>query len=782
MLQVKDIKKSYTTGEFTQVALNGVNINFRENEFVAILGQSGSGKTTLLNIIGGLDQYDSGDLIINGKSTKNFKQGEWDAYRNNSVGFIFQSYNLITHLSILDNVEMGMTLSGVSASEKKKRALEVLEKVGLKEHTHKKPNQLSGGQMQRVAIARALANDPDIILADEPTGALDTETSTQIMDLVKEIADDKLVIMVTHNPELAEEYADRIINFRDGHVVNDSNPYEEYEEDHNYQLKKTSMSYWTALKLSGKNIATKKWRTGLTAFAASIGIIGIALILSLSNGFQKQIDLFQNDALSEYPIIVSKQAMNMDEEALKEMRSNSPTSSKEYADTDEVVLYNPEESNIRHTNNITQDYIDYLNKIDKDLASGIGYTRVVGMNLLRDVDGKVQLVNFNADSSSSSGAMAGGLSSMSNAGLSSYPVSTSGSINEYLKKNYDVLSGSYPESTDELVLVIDNKNRVDQSILKNLGFDIADKDGIDFDEIVGTELKIIGNDDYYSETEFGNFVPNNDYDEMIGKAAKTLKISGIIRQKEDTQVATLSSGIAYSDKLVEEIIDLEQGSDIVKAQKDSDVNVMTMEKLDDTTKQSVLSYIGGDSMPQMIFIYPTSFESKEKIVTYLDEYNDGKETADKIVYTDLAQTMTDMTGGIMDGITIVLVAFASISLVVSLIMVGIITYISVLERTKEIGVLRALGARKKDITRVFNAETLIIGMCSGLLGIGIAYLLTLPTNIILKDMTGLSNVAQLNPIHALALITISVVLTLLGGALPAKWAAKKDPVEALRTE
>ncbi|MBL1229871.1 ATP-binding cassette domain-containing protein [Enterococcus sp. BWB1-3] len=782
MLQVKDIKKSYTTGEFTQVALNGVNINFRENEFVAILGQSGSGKTTLLNIIGGLDQYDSGDLIINGKSTKNFKQGEWDAYRNNSVGFIFQSYNLITHLSILDNVEMGMTLSGVSASEKKKRALEVLEKVGLKEHTHKKPNQLSGGQMQRVAIARALANDPDIILADEPTGALDTETSTQIMDLVKEIADDKLVIMVTHNPELAEEYADRIINFRDGHVVNDSNPYEEYEEDHNYQLKKTSMSYWTALKLSGKNIATKKWRTGLTAFAASIGIIGIALILSLSNGFQKQIDLFQNDALSEYPIIVSKQAMNMDEEALKEMRSNSPTRSKEYADTDEVVLYNPEESNIRHTNNITQDYIDYLNKIDKDLASGIGYTRVVGMNLLRDVDGKVQLVNFNADSSSSSGAMAGGLSSMSNAGLSSYPVSTSGSINEYLKKNYDVLSGSYPESTDELVLVIDNKNRVDQSILKNLGFDIADKDGIDFDEIVGTELKIIGNDDYYSETEFGNFVPNNDYDEMIGKAARTLKISGIIRQKEDTQVATLSSGIAYSDKLVEEIIDLEQGSDIVKAQKDSDVNVMTMEKLDDTTKQSVLSYIGGDSMPQMIFIYPTSFESKEKIVTYLDEYNDGKETADKIVYTDLAQTMTDMTGGIMDGITIVLVAFASISLVVSLIMVGIITYISVLERTKEIGVLRALGARKKDITRVFNAETLIIGMCSGLLGIGIAYLLTLPTNIILKDMTGLSNVAQLNPIHALALITISVVLTLLGGALPAKWAAKKDPVEALRTE
>lgn len=784
MLQVKDIKKSYTTGEFTQIALNGVSINFRENEFVAILGQSGSGKTTLLNIIGGLDQYDSGDLVINGKSTKNFKQGEWDAYRNNSVGFIFQSYNLITHLSILDNVEMGMTLSGVSASEKKRRALEVLEKVGLKEHTHKKPNQLSGGQMQRVAIARALANDPDIILADEPTGALDTETSTQIMDLIKEIADDKLVIMVTHNPELAEEYADRTINFRDGHVVDDSNPYEEYEEDHNYQLKKTSMSFWTALKLSGKNIATKKWRTGLTAFAASIGIIGIALILSLSNGFQKQIDSFQNDALSEYPITISKQGMNMDEESLQEMQSQngSGSSKDEYAKTDKVILYNPEESSIMHTNKITEDYIDYLNKMDKDLASSIGYTRVVGMNLLREVDGKAEQVNFSSDASTSGGGGMAALSGMSGAGLSSYPVTTNGSINEYLKKNYDVMAGSYPENTDDIVLVLDSKNRVDESILKNMGFDITDKDSIDFDDIVGTELKLVDNDNYYEKTDFGNFVPKNNYDDMYKTAAKTLKISGIIRQKEDTQVAVLSSGIAYSDKLVEEIIDLEKDSEIVKAQKDSDTNVMTMEKMDDTTKQSTLAYMGGDSMPQMVFIYPTNFEAKDEIVKYLDKYNDGKDNEDKIVYTDLAQTMTDMTGGIMDGITIVLIAFASISLVVSLIMVGIITYISVLERTKEIGVLRALGARKKDITRVFNAETLIIGLCSGLLGIGIAYLLTIPTNIVLEGMTGLTNVAQLNPLHALLLITISVVLTLLGGALPAKWAAKKDPVEALRTE
>jgi putative ABC transport system permease protein len=344
------------------------------------------------------------------------------------------------------------------------------------------------------------------------------------------------------------------------------------------------------------------------------------------------------------------------------------------------------------------------------------------------------------------------------------------------------MAGSYPESADDIVLVLDSKNRVDESILKNMGFDITDKDSIDFDTIVGTELKLVDNDNYYEKTDFGSFVPKSNYDEMYQNAAKTLKISGIIRQKEDTQVAVLSSGVAYSDKLVEEIIDLEKDSEIVKAQKDSDTNVMTMEKLDDTTKQSTLAYMGGDSMPQMVFIYPTNFEAKDEIVKYLDKYNDGKENEDKIVYTDLAQTMTDMTGGIMDGITIVLIAFASISLVVSLIMVGIITYISVLERTKEIGVLRALGARKKDITRVFNAETLIIGLCSGLLGIGIAYLLTIPTNAVLEGMTGLTNVAQLNPLHALLLITISVVLTLLGGALPAKWAAKKDPVEALRTE
>lgn len=781
MLQVKNVKKSYTTGEFTQVALNGVTINFRENEFVAILGQSGSGKTTLLNIIGGLDQYDSGDLIINGKSTKNFKDADWDAYRNNSVGFVFQSYNLITHLSILDNVEMGMTLSGVPSDEKKKRASEVLERVGLKEHLHKKPNQLSGGQMQRVAIARALANDPDIILADEPTGALDTTTSEQIMDLIKEIADDKLVIMVTHNPELAEQYADRIVNFRDGHVINDSNPYSEVEDSSHYDLKKTSMSFFTALKLSGKNIATKKWRTGLTAFAASIGIIGIALILSLSNGFQKQIDSFQSDALAEYPITISQQAVNMDEESLSELRSEGPMSKKEFVKSDEVFLYNPEESSITHKNDINQDYLDYLNKLDPDWVRSIGFTRIVGMNLVRKVDNEVKHVSV-SNGMSGQGSSNGGMTSMNGVGLSSYPAPFREDTESYLEKNYDVLAGSYPKSDTEMVLVVDSKNRIDEATMKNLGFDIEQADTIKFDDIVGTELKLIDNNQYYEKTNLGNFVPKADYTEMYDASDMSLKISAVVRQKEDVQVAMLGSGIAYSDNLVEQIIDREKDSEIVKAQKDSDVNVMTMEQLDIDAKQTLLTYLGGDSAPMMVYIYPKDFETKDKIVDYLDAYNDGKENKEKIVYTDLASTVTEMTGGIMDGITLVLIAFASISLVVSLIMVGIITYISVLERTKEIGVLRALGARKKDITRVFNAETLIIGACSGLLGIAIAYALTFPVNQIIENMTGLTNVSQLNPIHALLLVAISIILTLIGGSIPAKMAAKKDPVEALRSE
>ncbi|BCJ94054.1 sulfate ABC transporter ATP-binding protein [Anaerocolumna cellulosilytica] len=785
MLQLKDIKKSYTTGDFTQIALNGVNLNFRKHEFVAILGPSGSGKTTCLNVVGGLDKYDSGDLIINSKSTKNFKDGEWDAYRNNSVGFIFQSYNLIPHLSIVDNVEMGMTLSGVSMEEKHRKALEALDKVGLKEHVHKKPNQLSGGQMQRVAIARALANNPDIILADEPTGALDSVTSGQIMDLIKKIADDKLVIMVTHNPELAEKYADRIVKFKDGNVVDDSYPYRTVEEESEYQLKRTSMSFFTALKLSGKNISTKKGRTALTAFAASIGIIGIALILSLSTGFQIQIDKFQKDALAEFPIIISPTSQNMDMETLEKMRGEmKEAKEQEYTNAREVYLYDPEESTVTHTNNITKEYLDYIEKIDSSICTSIGYTRVVGMNLLSKIEDEIIPVSIApATRDGSNGGGMQGLTSMSGTLLSSYPEVLDESQESYLEKNYDLLSGNYPKEDTDLVLVVNSSNQVDYTVFENLGIKTHVLEKMKFEDIVGMELKLVTNNDYYQETELGNFMPQTDYEEMYKSDDNlTLKIAGIIRLKEDVTIGILGTGIAYSDNLVQRIIEIEEESDIVLAQKEADYNVMTMEKLEESMKKNLLSYLGGDTIPYMIFLYPYDFETKDEVLAYLDAYNNGKSDEDTIVYQDLASTMTSMTGSIMNGITIVLIAFASISLVVSLIMVGIITYISVLERTKEIGVLRALGARKKDITRVFNAETFLIGAFSGLLGIGIAYLLTIPTNIILNNMTGLSGVAKLNPMHALVLVAISVVLTLIGGMIPAKMAAKKDPVEALRSE
>lgn len=766
MLQLKNIKKSYTTGEFTQVALNNVSVNFRKNEFVAILGQSGSGKTTCLNIIGGLDHYDSGDLIINGKSTSKFKDSDWDAYRNNSIGYIFQSYNLINHLSIIDNVEMGMTLSGVSSSEKRKKALGALEKVGLKDHINKKPNQLSGGQMQRVAIARALANDPDIILADEPTGALDSSTSVQIMELIKEIADDKLVIMVTHNPELAERYVDRIVKFKDGQVITDSNPYDNVKEENGYKLKKTSMSFITALKLSGKNIASKKWRTGLTAFASSIGIIAIALILSLSSGFQAQIEKTQGNALSEFPITISQEPTTTNNVSQKQQQ--------DYVNTNEVKLYDPLEGSSVHTNIFTDEYLQYIKNIDPKLLSSIGYTRTTGMNLLREVNGKYFPISSSYKNNSNPNS---GLA------MSSYPETLDNSSVSYLEKTYELLSGKYPEGETDLVLAVDSQNRIDFRALEKLGFDSDKGKSIAFNDIVGTEFKLIDNDDYYVKTDKGTFVPGTDFTKMYSsKNSITLRITGIIRLKKGVSFGVIGNGIAYSDKLVQHIIDLNTNSEVVKVQRQADNNVITNEKLDKSAKTTFISYLGGEATPYMISLYPKNFDSKETIKKYLDDYNKGKTEETKVVYSDLASAITQMSSGIMNGITVVLIAFASISLVVTFIMICIITYISVLERTKEIGILRALGARKKDITRVFNAETFIIGALSGILAIGITYLLTIPVNKIIEKMAQLSNVAKLNPVHAVLLIIISVTLTMIGGSIPAKMAAKKDPVEALRTE
>ncbi|MFU7515085.1 ATP-binding cassette domain-containing protein [Clostridium sp. HCS.1] len=784
MLSLKNIKKSYVTGEFKQVALNGVTLNFRQNEFVAILGPSGSGKTTCLNIIGGLDKYDSGDLVINGESTREFKDSDWDAYRNNSIGFIFQSYNLINHLSILDNVEMGMTLSGVSAAEKHKKALEVLDRVGLKDHVHKRPNQLSGGQMQRVAIARALANDPDIILADEPTGALDTKTSIQIMDLIKDIAKDKLVIMVTHNPELARDYADRIVEFRDGNVISDTNPLEEEKSNSSYSLKKTSMSFFTALKLSGMNIRTKKWRTFLTAFASSIGIIGIALILSLSNGFDRQIDIFESDTLSGFPIMISQKTAEVDintmmehsKEMRKEMLGEEEVDSSKYPDTDVIYPYNSKENTFIHTNKLTEEYVKYIEDIDDTLLSGISFTRLVNMNLLKS-DGSVA-TPINA----------------SDLNLSSYPIKLDNNSEGYLETSYDLLAGSYPQTMNDLILVVDEYNKLDTAVLDALGID-SNKEEISFNDILGYEIKAILNDDYYKK--LGNYYtlagnPNDMSEIYNNERAIPLKITGILRLKKDVTIPVLSSGLSYSDELSKYFIEDAKNSEVVKAQEEVDYNVFTGESFkrdsnradssNTNTKENILASIGATSTPYMITLYPKDFATKEAITDYLDDWNEDKDKEDVIIYNDMASTFVSLSGGIMDAITMVLVAFAAISLVVSLIMVGIITYISVLERTKEIGVLRALGARKKDITRVFNAETFIIGSCSGILGIVIAYLLTFPTNKILYNITDLKDVAVLNPVHAIVLVIISVCLTMIGGSIPAKMASKKDPVEALRTE
>lgn len=535
MLELKNIKKTYHVGDIETKALDGISVAFREKEFVAILGTSGSGKTTCLNIIGGLDRYDSGEMSIKGKKTSDFKDKDWDAYRNNSVGFVFQSYNLIMHLSIVANVELGMTLSGVSAEEKHRRALEVLEQVGLKDHLHKKPNQLSGGQMQRVAIARALANNPEILLCDEPTGALDTTTSIQIMELIKEVAKDRLVVMVTHNPDLAEKYADRIIRFQDGKIISDSHPHQERPKPDGFSLKKTSMSFWTALKLSFNNIRTKKGRTFLTSFASSIGIIGIAVILSLSTGFQTQIDEFQSNAMAEFPIVISKSAMEVDMESMKTMQENMKDQimgTTEYADSDEVYLYDPSENTLMHTNLFTDEFITYLNQVDPEVCSGIGHTYIVSMNMLRNIDGEITPVSLQTPGSSQSGMMGNMSNGMSSMGLSSYPKQLGAGENDYLSKNYDLLAGDYPKSATDLVLVIDSKNRIDYNILKNLGFDTEKKESIDFSAIVGTELKIIANNDYYVKTPMGSFLPNTDYQAMYQAENNiTVKISGIVRQK-----------------------------------------------------------------------------------------------------------------------------------------------------------------------------------------------------------------------------------------------------------
>lgn len=763
MLELKKISKSYKTGSFVQQALKEVSIQFRNNEFVAILGASGSGKTTLLNIIGGLDQYDSGDLIINNKSTKKFKAIDWDRYRNHCVGFIFQNYNLIPHISILDNVEMGMTLSGVNSKTRKKKAKEALKKVGLLEHIHKKPNQLSGGQMQRVAIARALVNNPDIILADEPTGALDTKTSIQIMDLIKDIAKDKLVIMVTHNPDLAKDYATRIIEFKDGTKISDSNPVTEKEKDTSIlKIKKTAMNFRTALKLSFNNIKTKKGRTLLTAFASSIGIIGIALILSLSNGFKIEVDNFEKNTLSQAPVIISTQAMTMSEETVSQIKKED---SPKYPKEEKVYALEDVMETFLHTNILSDEYIEYVKKLDTSLLSGVSYQQATNFNIITKTKDGYKLV---ADSSN----------------WTLLPTNPNKNENGIIYDNYDILAGEINENEPGLILQVNSKNQIYKSTLEALG--LSGKE-VSFEDILNQELKVVGNDDYY--LQYGSiFVPNQDLEKLYqNKNNITLKVQAIIRGKSDKEMITNGSGIGYTNALTELVISKNKDSKIVSYQEKSDYNILTNQPFDEkngsmNTKEIMLGYLGKDVKPNVIYLYPKDFESKKEITTYLDKYNEDKEEKDVVEYTDMAAMISTLSGNIMDAITVVLVAFSSISLIVSSIMIAIITYISVLERIKEIGILRALGARRKDIKRVFNAETFIIGLTSGILGILIAYLLTIPANQIIENLSGLAGVAKLNIYHAIILVIINIILTVIGGAIPSRMASKKDPVEALRTE
>lgn len=867
MLKLKNIKKTYVSGDEKVEALKGISIEFRESEFVSILGQSGCGKTTLLNIIGGLDRYTSGDLIINGKSTKDFKDRDWDAYRNYSVGFVFQSYNLIGHQTVLSNVELALTISGVSRKERKQRAIKALEEVGLKEQIHKKPNQLSGGQMQRVAIARALVNNPDIILADEPTGALDTKTSVQVMEILKKISKDKLIIMVTHNPELAEKYSSRIIKILDGKITDDSDPIEHQKEEKQPDTKKrrTSMKFLTALRLSLNNLMTKKGRTILTSFAGSIGIIGIALILAISTGVQNYINKVEEDTLSSYPITIEESTVDMS--SLMQSMSGENTDNTE--NKEEGKAYSADImndmittlSNKKQSNNL-KELKKYLDNGDNEItknSNSIKYGYDLNINLYRaNTDNGI--VRVNPSTVMNAFGMGDMIEAQNNSAMSSVfgsSMMTNTDIcfemldnQQLLESQYDLVKGNWPKQYNEVVLVLKEDGRIDDYTLYSLGLkdqsELKDKwkavengekldenqesTSYSYDDLLNLQFKLLLNSDYYQKQNglWVNKEDDNNYLKEKINNAETIKIVGIIKQNEQSAVSTsVTSGIGYTKQLKEYVVEKSNDAQIVKEQKENkDVNVfsglkfptdedtstmenltaeqrMAMSKLSseeiaqmmetysankDSSYEKNLQKLGAVDIdtPTSISIYPKDFESKDKISNAIEEYNqkqrdNGKEE-NTISYTDIVGTMMKSVSQIINTISYVLIAFVAISLIVSSIMIGIITYISVLERTKEIGILRAIGASKKDISRVFNAETLIIGLISGLIGIGITVLLTLPINSMIYAVTGVKVVTAVPFKAGVVLVLISMFLTIIAGLIPAKIASKKDPVIALRTE
>lgn len=986
MLEIRNIVKNYETGSETVHALKGVSIAFRESELVSILGQSGCGKTTLLNIIGGLDQYTSGDLIINGQSTKQYKSADWDIYRNHSVGFIFQSYNLIPHQSVLSNVELALTLSGVSKAERRRRAKEALEKVGLGNQLNKRPNQMSGGQMQRVAIARALVNDPDILLADEPTGALDSETSIQIMELVKEIAKDRLVIMVTHNPELAEKYSTRIVKLLDGRIVGDSDPFDPAKEPAHSEVRKrevtkgqkTSMSFLTALSLSKNNLMTKKGRTFLTSFAGSIGIIGIALILSLSNGVQEYINSVERSTLASFP--VSIQHETVDYTSLMTSMMNVRDNAEENRDPDRIYTNDISTEMMKtmlsemQTNNLAE-FKEYLESDPDGISASIEEIQYsYDSNLYiygHSADGDIMQINPSTVMSAMMGqSMADNVSQMTNtysslmgsSSMSSYDAFRELLSTDMLKTEYEVLAGRLPEAYNEVVVLVTDRNELSDVTLYTLGlrdqgelegmmssvmagesFDLDTGDlSFSYDDLMGMEFSMLTAPEFYQKNDDGTWTDMRSDSEFMEQAAENglkLKVVGILKPDADSLISsTNSGGIGYTHALTEYMIDKTNSSELVKAQKENpDVDVFTgiefpkadeeeeqpisqseamemltgmlteeqrtklnegimaalteeqqaqiqsammgmvsdeqmnsimmgvltpeqltqlqsgadvnslltdaqkaqmsaqiaasltaeqnaelstmmngmvdptkmytifmqvlttdqLRQLMDMTKEPETTDATYDgnlkllgvaelSEPSSMKIYATDFESKEKITQLIEKYNDSKiaddNQADVINYTDYVGLMMSSVSDIINAISYILIAFVAISLIVSSIMIGIITYISVLERTKEIGILRAMGASKRDISNVFNAETLIVGFSAGVIGIAVTLLLNIPINIIIENITGIANVALLPWQGGVILVVISMLLTLIAGLVPAGVAAKKDPVEALRTE
>ena len=867
MLKLIDIVKDYDVASQPVHALKGVSVAFRPSEFVAILGHSGCGKTTLLNIIGGLDRYTKGDLIIRGKSTKNFKNKDWDTYRNHSIGFVFQSYNLIPHQTVLANVELALTLSGVRKAERRRRATEALQKVGLGDQLHKKPNQLSGGQMQRVAIARALVNDPEILLADEPTGALDSETSVQVMDLLKEIAHDRLVIMVTHNPELAEDYANRIIRLVDGNIVSDTNPYDgDAEVAPSSKQGRASMSALTAVSLSLSNLLTKKGRTILTAFAGSIGIIGIALILSISTGINNYIADVEKDTLSSYPLSLQSQTIDMG----AMMGAMQQTGEDIVFEADKIYSANVMSGmmNMMLSSATTNNLGAFKNFIDSgesgldDLVTEIRYLYSTPLNIYKsDLTGGIFQVSPNHVF-----AELGLEGASANPMMSNMDVWTRLTANrELLETQYEVLEGKMPERWNEVVLVVSEDNRITDFTLYSLGLlDLEElRDALqnamtggevnidttthvyDYQDFLGLSFKLLPTTDYYQEQD-GKWVDMRE-DELFLTAqlqkAEDITVVGILRPTSDA-AGTATGVIGYTGDLMTHLIEMVADSAIVKAQQaqpdtdiftglpfadpDAEAPTYTMAEIEamlpgmdpqsqqqlggliammrgqgksdeeiaatvsklmagatsSATYKGNLEELGVSDLadPSGIEIYPVDFEAKDKIEEIIANYNEGKEDADQIVYTDYVGLMMSSITTIINAISYILIAFVGISLVVSSIMIGIITNISVLERTKEIGILRAVGASKRDISRVFNAETFIVGLAAGLVGIGVTQLLLIPTNFLINTLAELDAKAVLDPVAAVILVAISVVLTLIAGLIPSRNAARKDPVIALRTE